>query len=75
MQAELTRFEILVTAQRFLELLLAGRFSVRHYRAVHRHIFQNVYRWAGRFRTVRISRRAGKADVSEIVVLRARSAA
>jgi cell filamentation protein len=28
--------------------------SVTHYRAIHRHLFQDVYRWAGRFRTVRI---------------------
>src|SRR3712207_3444233 len=55
-QAELTRFETLMTAQRFLEPMPAGRFSVRHYRAVHHHIFQDVYRWAGRFRTVRISK-------------------
>lgn len=32
--------------------------GVRHYRAIHRHLYQDVYRWAGRFRTVRI----GKAE-------------
>jgi cell filamentation protein len=34
--------------------LPSGRFSVTHYRAVHRHLFGDVYRWAGRYRTVRI---------------------
>jgi cell filamentation protein len=29
---------------------------VRHYRAVHRHLFQDVYRWAGKTRTIRISK-------------------
>ena len=44
------------TALRADEPLPAGRFSVRHYQAIHRHLFQDVYAWAGRFRTVRISR-------------------
>jgi cell filamentation protein len=30
-----------------------GNLSVSHYRSIHRHLFQDVYRWAGRFRTVR----------------------
>lgn len=30
--------------------------DVRQYRAVHRHLFQDVYAWAGRFRTIRISK-------------------
>jgi cell filamentation protein len=55
-QAALTRFETAATAQRFNEPLPAGRLSVRHYRAVHRHLFQDIYTWAGRPRTVRISR-------------------
>ncbi len=33
-----------------------GRWSVRHYRAIHHHIFQDVYPWAGRLRTVRIAK-------------------
>ena len=32
--------------------------SVRHYYAVHHHIFQDVYRWAGKPRTVRITKGA-----------------
>jgi cell filamentation protein len=55
-QAALTRFETAMTAQRFLEPLPAGQLNVQHYRAVHRHLFQDVYAWAGRPRTVRIAK-------------------
>jgi cell filamentation protein len=55
-QAELRRFELAMTTQRFDEPLPHGRFSVSHYRAIHHHLFQDVYSWAGRFRTVRIAK-------------------
>ncbi|WP_454626753.1 Fic family protein [Bradyrhizobium cenepequi] len=45
-----------MTAQRFDEPLPNGLLSVRHYRAVHRQLFQDVYAWAGKNRTLRISR-------------------
>lgn len=53
---ELQKFELAMTTQRFDEPLPSGRFSVRHYCAIHRHLFQDVYPWAGKFRTVRISK-------------------
>lgn len=49
----LSAFEVEMTALRAEEPLPAGRFGTAHYRAVHRHLFQDVYRWAGRYRTVR----------------------
>ena len=52
----LERFEAISTAQRGEEPLPAGRLSVTHYQAIHRHLFQDVYRWAGRLRSVRISK-------------------
>lgn len=52
----LERFETAITAQRAGEPLPSGRLTVRHHQAVHRHLFQDVYRWAGRFRSVRISK-------------------
>lgn len=55
-QAELDRFEAVATGRRFMEPMPVGRWSVAHYRAIHRHIFQDVYRWAGRFRSIRISK-------------------
>jgi cell filamentation protein len=57
-QSALTRFETAITAQRFDEPLPDGRLSPTHFRAIHRHLFQDVYAWAGRYRTVRI----GKQD-------------
>jgi cell filamentation protein len=54
--AALDAFEAISTAQRADEPLPHGRFSVTHYRAVHRHLFQDVYAWAGRFRSVRIGK-------------------
>jgi cell filamentation protein len=54
--AALRQFEAAITAQRADEPLAGGRLSVRHYQAIHHHLFQDVYRWAGRIRTVRISK-------------------
>lgn len=36
-------FETVMAFARSLEPLPKGRFSARHYRAVHRHLFQDVY--------------------------------
>jgi cell filamentation protein, protein adenylyltransferase len=57
-QAELDAFEAFITAQRADEPLPAGRLSYAHYRAIHRHLFQDVYAWAGRIRSVRIAKKA-----------------
>lgn len=54
--AELEEFEAASVLQRSSEPLPSGRLSVTHYRAVHRHLFQDVYAWSGRFRTVRIAK-------------------
>jgi cell filamentation protein len=54
--AALTEFEAVSTAQRADEPLPEGRLSVRHYQAIHHHLFQDVYLWAGRFRTVRLGK-------------------
>ena len=54
-RAKLEGFEAEITTQRAAEPLPAGRLSYSHYRTVHRHLFQDVYAWAGRIRTVRIS--------------------
>lgn len=55
-QPELDRFETVMTAQRTDEPLPPGRLSVVQYRAIHHHLFQDVYVWAGRFRTVRMGK-------------------
>lgn len=55
-QSSLDQFEAFISAQRADEPLPHGRLSLRHYQAVHRHLFQDVYHWAGRFRTVRLAK-------------------
>ena len=55
-QAGLDAFETLITAQRGEEPLPNGRLGLAHYRALHRHLFQDVFRWAGNWRTVRIAK-------------------
>jgi len=52
----LERYELSLTDQRAREPLPTGHFSVRHYRSIHRHLFKDVYAWAGRFRTIRIAK-------------------
>ncbi|MFI4951355.1 MAG: Fic/DOC family protein [Caulobacterales bacterium] len=53
---ELDRFEAAATTQRADEPLPAGRLSILHYCAIHRHLFQDVFAWAGRPRTVRLGK-------------------
>ncbi len=55
-QAQLDAFEALITAQRAEEPLPRGRLGYAHYRAIHRHLFQDVFAWAGRLRNVRIAK-------------------
>lgn len=52
----LESFELEMTALRADEPLPAGRYGAAHYRSIHRHLFQDVYRWAGRYRTVRTAK-------------------
>lgn len=54
--AVLEAFELEMTSLRAEEPLPEGRFGSAHYRAVHRHLFQDVYTWAGRYRTVRTAK-------------------
>jgi transposase-like protein len=42
--------------QRSAEPLPAGKLTYPHYCAIHRHLFQDVYTWAGKPRTVRIAK-------------------
>ena len=57
-QNDLDAFEAASTMQRADEALPPGRLGVRHYQAVHRHLFQDVYAWAGTFRNVRMAKDA-----------------
>ena len=55
-QEELDEFESTITAQRADEPLPLYALDVEAYRAIHRHLFQDVYQWAGEYRTVRVSK-------------------
>ena len=58
-QEALDAFEADATAIRMLELYeapISGEFDLGHLCASHRHLFQDVYEWAGQLRTVDISK-------------------
>jgi len=52
----LEAFELEMSSLRAEEPLPRGRFGPAHYRAIHRHLFGDVYTWAGRYRTVRTAK-------------------
>ena len=56
---QLSRAEAIATARRIAELHRnpkIGSFDAQHLQSIHRHIFKDLYPWAGAFRTVEISR-------------------
>lgn len=55
-QAELDAFEAEISSARADEPLPEGNLDFAHYKAVHHHLFQDVYEWAGKARTVRMSK-------------------
>ena len=55
----LAQFEAEATSRRLVQLInspMPGRFDTAHLKAIHQHIFQDVYVWAGQFRIVNISK-------------------
>lgn len=55
-QDQLDEFEAAMFSLRSAEPWPVGELGVDYYRALHRHLFQDAYSWAGRFRTVRIAK-------------------
>ena len=53
---ELDRIERRLATQRSREGAPGGAFDLRHLQAIHRHLFQDIYDWAGQIRTVEISK-------------------
>ena len=43
-------------AQRLLETVPTGDFDLAHLGAIHRHLFQDIYEWAGEIRVVEIAK-------------------
>jgi len=52
----LDQFELAITTQRATEPLPLGKLNELHYKRIHRHLFRDVYAWAGEYRDVRISK-------------------
>jgi cell filamentation protein len=52
----LDRMERRLVIQRTRSGVPGGKFDLAHLRAIHRHLFQDVYDWAGEIRTVEISK-------------------
>lgn len=53
---ELDEAELGLFLIRAEEALPAGKLDVAHYLNLHRHLFQDVYAWAGQIRTIRIGK-------------------
>ena len=56
---KLCKFERKLTMLRLLELMdkpINGKFDFKHLQAIHKYIFQDVYEWAGKVRTVDIAK-------------------
>ncbi len=55
-QTDLDAYEVEAVGRRSMEPPPPGDFDPAHYRALHRHLFQDVYAWAGEYRTIRTSK-------------------
>ncbi len=53
---ELDSVEREFVARRMLGRVPSGKFDLAHLKAIHRHLFQDLYDWAGQIRTVEISK-------------------
>ncbi len=52
----LSQFEAEIYRERLSEPLPDGMFNPAHYKALHQHLFGDVFDWAGQYRTVRIQK-------------------
>ncbi len=53
---DLDRWERQFVTKRFRDGAPKGKFDLKHLRAIHRHLFQDIYEWAGELRLVEISK-------------------
>lgn len=53
---QLDRFEREAVLNRLSQGVPGGEFDLAHLKAIHRHLFQDVYDWAGELRTVEIAK-------------------
>jgi len=77
--AKLDHAERRLVVDRIAEGIPTGDFDLAHLKAIHRHLFQDIYAWAGKLRTVEISKggsqfmfrqyiETGMADVHKRIV-------
>ncbi|MEM7799045.1 MAG: Fic family protein [Chloroflexota bacterium] len=55
-QSQLDAFERAATLERSRQGIPTGNFDLKHLQAIHGHLFQDVYAWAGKLRTVEIEK-------------------
>lgn len=53
---ELAALELYMVGLRFDEPIPSGKLDSHHYRNIHKHLFQDIYEWAGNYRTIRIAK-------------------
>ncbi len=53
---QLDQVERRLVAQRMAEDIPDGRFELKHLRAIHKHLFQDIYDWAGEIRRVELAK-------------------
>ncbi|MDE2446729.1 MAG: Fic family protein [Alphaproteobacteria bacterium] len=66
-QLKLDAAERQLTGIRFEEALPRGTFDVAHYGSIHRHLFQDIFAWAGEFREIRIDKDASMFCYPEFI--------
>ena len=54
--------------ERMCEPLPQGHFDLAHLRAIHHHLFQDLYEWAGDIRTVEISKNGSQFQACRLIV-------
>ena len=55
-QGELDAMERQIVLQRSRHRVPTGHFDLDHLKAIHHHLFQDIYEWAGKLRTVEIAK-------------------
>lgn len=63
----LNRVERLFVTQRITEGVPTGNFDLDHLMAIHRHLFQDVYEWAGELRKVELSKEGHQFQLSRSI--------
>lgn len=57
-----------LVTQRSIEGAPAGHFDLAHLQAIHRHLFQDIYDWAGELRTVEIAKSGHQFQLRRFIV-------